>query len=178
VATLAICTLGDDRPGIIAAVTGVLLRAGCNVEDSAMTRLRGTFAMMLVVDSPIEADALEEQLRDVAAELGLVVTLRPDPVAESDEPSGQQFSVSVYGADHPGIVHAVTSLLASYEVNIVDVVTHLLGARHGETHVYMMVLEVTAPPGVDEETLRAALQTLGREQGVQATITPVDAEIL
>ncbi len=175
-ATIAICTLGDDRPGIIAAVTGVLLRAGCNVEDSAMTRLRGTFAMMLVVDSPVEADALDEQLREVAQQLGLIVTLRPVPFAPDEEPEGGQFSVSVYGADHPGIVHSVTSLLASYNVNVVDVVTHLLGPD-GE-HVYVMVLEVAVPAGVDEAMLTAALNTLGEEQGVHATITPVDAEIL
>jgi glycine cleavage system transcriptional repressor len=175
-ATIAICTLGDDRPGIIAAVTGVLLRAGCNVEDSAMTRLRGTFAMMLVVDSPVDADSLDEQLREVAKELGLIVTLRPVPLEADEEPEGRQFSVSVYGADHPGIVHSVTSLLASYGINVIDVVTHLLGSDGA--HVYVMVLEVDVPASVDLDTLTAALIQLGQEQGVQATITPVDAEIL
>jgi glycine cleavage system transcriptional repressor len=174
--TLAICTLGDDRPGIIAAVTGVLLRAGCNVEDSAMTRLRGSFAMMLVVDSPVDVDELDEQLRDVAAELGLVVTVRSAPASITAVPPARQYSVSVYGADHPGIVHAVTSMLASYDVNVVDVVTHLLGPD--DAHVYVMVLEAAVPRGLDVDELAAALEALGREQGVQATISAVDAEIL
>ncbi|HMU75390.1 MAG TPA: ACT domain-containing protein, partial [Elusimicrobiota bacterium] len=32
---------GGDRPGLVAAVTRSLFDHGCNLEDSAMTRLQG-----------------------------------------------------------------------------------------------------------------------------------------
>ena len=34
-----VTALGQDRPGIVAGVTEVLYKLGCNLEDSAMTRL-------------------------------------------------------------------------------------------------------------------------------------------
>ena len=38
---VAVTAIGADRPGIVAAVTGVLVEHGANIEDSSMTILRG-----------------------------------------------------------------------------------------------------------------------------------------
>ena len=40
--------IGKDRPGIIAKVTDVLYRTGCNLEDISMTVLEQEFAMMVI----------------------------------------------------------------------------------------------------------------------------------
>ena len=53
---LALSAIGRDRPGIVAAVTRVLLDHGVNVEDSQMTILRGHFTMTLILGVPDEAD--------------------------------------------------------------------------------------------------------------------------
>jgi glycine cleavage system transcriptional repressor len=173
---LAVSTLGADRPGIIAAVSAVLLRAGCNIEESAMMRLRGEFAMMLVLDSPLAPEQLRGELRDVADTLGLVVNVQPAAEPADDDTTARRFTVSVYGADHPGIVHAVTSLLASRRVNVVDVVTHVLD-REGIA-VYVMVLEVSVPADADAVELTEALSGLAASAGVEASISAVDAEML
>jgi glycine cleavage system transcriptional repressor len=172
---LALSTLGDDRPGVIAAVSAVLLRAGCNIEESAMTRLRGEFAMMLVLDSPLTPEELRDELGDVAASLGLIVNVRP-AAEQAPEEGARLFAVSVYGADHPGIVYAVTSLLASRRVNVVDVVTHVLNSAADA--VYVMVLEVSVPADADVPELTEALVALAAAQGVEASISAVDPEML
>ena len=41
--------IGKDRPGIIAQVSGILYRGGCNLEDMSMTRLEQQLAMMIIV---------------------------------------------------------------------------------------------------------------------------------
>src|SRR5206468_4555400 len=53
---------GRDRPGIVAAVTRVLLDHGLNLEDAEMAILRGHFAVMLVLAAPDDLD--EAALRD------------------------------------------------------------------------------------------------------------------
>ncbi len=84
----AVAAVGADRPGIVAAVTRVFVDHGCNLEDSSMTILRGQFAMMLVVDAPegVGVAELEEALAAPAADLDLVVTVRPAPEPGHDEP--------------------------------------------------------------------------------------------
>src|SRR5664280_2149233 len=73
---LAITAIGDDRPGIVAAVTEVLAAVDANLEDTSMTILRGHFAMMLIVGCDRPAAEVEAAVAPVAAELDLVVSVR------------------------------------------------------------------------------------------------------
>src|SRR5205085_12312380 len=69
----ALSAVGRDRPGIVAAMSEVLLRHSANIEDSQMSILRGHFSMMLVVAVPGEADAavLREELSHAGQGLDL-----------------------------------------------------------------------------------------------------------
>ena len=182
-AHFAVTAVGADRPGIVAAVTRAFVDLGCNIEDSSMTILRGQFAMMLVVDAPagVAGAELEAALAAPASALDLVVTVRA--AAEPAEPPGPfvdagtaSWTVSVYGADHPGIVHGVASLLADHSVNIVDVSTRVVGSA--EQPVYAMVLEVAMPPGADPETIERLLEEKAAELGVTCRLHPSEADIL
>ncbi len=174
----AISAVGADRPGIVAAVTRAFVDHGCNIEDSSMTILRGQFAMMLVVDAPagVGAPALEDALAGPAADLDLVVTVRPASEAEALRPDARSWTVSVHGADHPGIVHGVTSLLAERSVNIVDLSTRVVGGP--ERALYTMVLEVTLPPGGDPAQLQRDLEAEAADLGVTCRLHPSEADIL
>ncbi len=52
-----VTALGKDRPGIVAGITKILYQLGCNLEDSAMTRLGGEFAVMLAFSASAKAGA-------------------------------------------------------------------------------------------------------------------------
>ena len=180
-AHFAVTAVGADRPGIVAAVTGAFAAHGCNLEDSSMTILRGQFAMMLVVDAPagVGQGELEAALARPAADLDLVVTVRPaaePPSGSLGEADAVSWTVSVYGADHPGIVHGLTSLLAERSVNIVDLSTRVIGTP--EDPVYTMVLEVTLPPGDDPRQLERELTTKAGELGVTCRLHRCEADIL
>jgi glycine cleavage system transcriptional repressor len=184
---VAVTAVGVDRPGIVAAVTRVFVDHGCNIEDSSMTILRGHFAMMLVVDVPpaLSAPDLEAALAEPAAALDLVVAVRPihdEPApaapaaAAAAAAPGESWTASVYGADRPGIVHGVASLLADLGVNIVDLSTRLIGDP--ERPVYAMVLDLTLPPGLDPAHLNRRLQAVAAELGVDASLHQAEADIL
>ena len=174
----AVSALGADRPGIVAGVTGVLVDVGCNLEDTSMTILRGHFAMMLVVAGPddLSADRLEDALAPVAAELDLVMAVRAIADDVPTSPVGDDWVVSVYGADRPGIVHQVTRLLAERGVNVVDLSTKVIGDP--DRPVYAMVLEVTLPKGTEPSDLEGDLRRLAEELGVECSLHPDEADIL
>jgi glycine cleavage system transcriptional repressor len=170
---IAVSAIGADRPGIVAAVAGVLVDHGCNLEDTSMSILRGHFAMMLVVAAPdgTDADALAADV--TAATPDLLVDVRPIDDGVPSSPEGEPWTVSVYGADRPGIVHRVTSLLADEGVNIVDLTTRVIGDE--ARPVYAMFLDVTVPEGA---SVADRLDALAAELGVSCTAHPVDADIL
>ncbi len=176
----AVTAVGADRPGIVAAVTSVFLENGCNIEDSAMTILRGHFAMMLVVDAPkgMSAAKLRTALGEPATALDLMVAVRPLPdlLGAVGSSAGGAYTVSVHGADHPGIVHGVASLLAANGANIVDMSTRVVG-EPGE-HVYAMVMEVDLAPGLDPEELGRQLGELAEGLDVSCSLHPSEADIL
>ena len=174
----AVTAVGADRPGIVAGVTRAFVEHGCNLEDSSMTILRGQFAMMLVVDAPagVGAGELEAALAGPAADLDLVVTVRAAAEPPAVEADIDSWTVSVYGADHPGIVHGVASLLSERSVNIVDLSTRVVGTP--ESPVYTMVLEVTLSPDGDPHQLQADLEAKAGELGVTCRLHPSEADIL
>ena len=176
----AIAAIGRDRPGIVAAVAETLLAHSLNVEDSQATILRGHFTMTLVVAVPggADVDALRADLDAVRARLGLeaLVLSELDDVDASSEPAPTHI-VSVYGADHPGIVHAASAALAERGVDITDLTTKLVD-ESADPPLYALMMELALPEELDERELRDALEAVGRGQGVEVSLRPLDADVL
>ncbi|MEA2493441.1 MAG: glycine cleavage system transcriptional repressor [Thermoleophilaceae bacterium] len=149
--------IGRDRPGIIARISKVLVEHGLNIEDSQMRILGGRSAMMLL----LRGDAREEQLlRDLltaARELGLDY-IYVHPIAEADTVRARPTHVaSLYGADRPGQVAAVADMLASLDVNISGLETHIDGRSS------VQELELVVPETVD---IRERLTAVAHERGI------------
>lgn len=174
----AVSAVGADRPGIVAAVTGVLVDTGCNIEDSSMSILRGHFAMMLVIKGPeaLDAAGLEKALAGKAGDFDLVLAVREIDDSVPTSPEGDDWTVTVYGADRPGIVHRVTQLLAEADANVVDLTTRVIGDE--DRPVYAMVIDVTLPGSVSAPELAGRLDELGSSLGVECAMHPSEADIL
>lgn len=178
---LALTAIGRDRPGIVAAASRVLLAHRANVEDSQMTILRGHFTMMLVVSVPEETDVglLRDDLEHVREELELEAILlsRLDDVDPAVEPVPTHI-VTLYGADHPGIVHAATSALADLGVDITDLTTKVAGEGGDAAPLYALMMEIAPPPSTSAAEIEAALERVGTEQGVEVSLRALEAEAL
>ncbi|MDQ4040277.1 MAG: amino acid-binding protein [Actinomycetota bacterium] len=177
----AVSAIGRDRPGIVAAVTRVLLDHDVNVEDSQMTILRGRFTMMLILATPeggIDEASLRAELQAAARGLGLdAVSLEPVAAAEEAPSVEPSHIVTVYGMDHPGIVQAVATALADASVNITDLETRLVSDDDG-ADLYAMMLEVALPAAMSQGELEAALASIPREQGVEVSIRELERDEL
>ena len=173
VAHFALSAIGRDRPGIVSGVTGTLLEHDVNIEDSQMAILRGHFTMTLVISAPelVDLATLRADLERTRERLGLdAITLSRVSEAAPEAP-GPSHIVTVYGADHPGLVYAVTAALAARGINVTDLETRLVA--DGDP-LYVMMLEVAIPAEIGEDELRALLETVGREQEVEVSVRPLD----
>ncbi len=174
----AVWAFGADRPGIVAAVTGVLFRLGCNLKDCSMTILSRHFAMMMLVEGPddLVARDLEQALGEAEATFDLTVAVRPLGEGATLVVEGEPYIVSVYGSDRPGILHRIATVLADSSVNITDVNTRIIG--EDDEPVYAMLLEVTLPRSLDPAALDNRIQAVAKELGVDASLHPADADVL
>jgi glycine cleavage system transcriptional repressor len=173
----AVSAIGRDRPGIVAAVAEGLLEVDGNVEDSRMTNLGGHFAVMLLVSTPAEygLERIEEALAPARDRLGLEALGVSEVVDADGKSAGPDHVITVYGSDHPGIVHAISTGLAAAGVNITDLQTSLGGAA--ESPIYMMLLEVEVGD-VDVEALTTHLREIAGRAEVEIEIRPLDPETL
>jgi glycine cleavage system transcriptional repressor len=166
----AVTAIGQDRPGIVAGFTKVLLDLGCNLSDCSMSLLRDQFAMILLVETPdaVRLEQLRSAIEVPAAAFDLLVETRP-VVEESHTETTSPYVLSVYGHDRPGIVHAVSRVLGDAGVNITDLRSHLAGLD-----LYAMILDIAVRPTVDFESLVRQLQEVARRLGVSLTVRSAD----
>ena len=76
--SLVMTVIGQDRPGLVESVAGLVAEHGGNWLESRMSRLGGQFAGILRVEVPAEREApLVAALKALAAQ-GLTVVVEPD----------------------------------------------------------------------------------------------------
>lgn len=176
---LVVSAIGRDRPGIVAAITRVLVEHGANLADSQMGILSGRFTMMLIVEAPddIDAGALRGDLERAAGEVGLDAILIHDVAETEQEAPEPSLIVTLYGVDHPGIVHAVAKALAEIDVNITDLNTRLI-QETGEQPLYAMMLEVAPPSGLERNELEERLRKVAGEQHLEVSVRELATDSL
>jgi glycine cleavage system transcriptional repressor len=170
---IAVTVLGDDRPGIVADVTRALDSLHGNLEDSTMTLLRGHFAMVLLMHTGADADAVEAALSHLCADGSLVINARVlDEPAHSEAVGGPSYALRVHGADRPGIVAVITSVVARRGANIVDLGTRLVDG------LYVLVAELQLPNDASVFGLEAELKSAAAELGVEVHLSEIDDDLL
>ena len=169
---LAVTVLGDDRPGIVADTTRALAGLGCNLEDSTMTLLRGHFAMVVLVRTTHTRKEVAAALDALTVDDRLAVKVRRLPEHRSTGSPGAVYTLRVHGADRPGIVAAMTTVVLTHGGNIVDLGTRLGGGT------YVLVAELVLPASASVDALEEDLSAVAREVGVDFHLWAVDDDLL
>ncbi len=177
--------VGNDKPGIIAAVTGSLYRTGCNLEAISMTILDGQFAMILglTVARGREA-AVENGLGKSLRNHGLALfwsSIRPQHPLEKSRKSSKALCVpyllTAIGKDRTGIVYHLSSALAKESLNITDLNSKILSSsgKPKDSQLYALALEFDIPEHFNVRALERRLQTHAKTLGVELTLKGVEA---
>ncbi len=120
-------------------------------------------------------DRLRSDLDSAAVELELDA-LTVHEVAEVPAATAEPTHlVTVYGADHPGIVHAAAAALAEAGCNITDLNTRLAGEAEGG--LYVLLLEAAVPPG-RSAALESALDAVGAAEQVEVSVRELEQDAL
>ena len=75
--------LGEDRVGIVAAVSNVLAESGANIEDIRQTIIGGIFSMTMLVtidEAATPFEGVQRRLSAIADDLGVQITLQREDV--------------------------------------------------------------------------------------------------
>jgi glycine cleavage system regulatory protein len=168
-AAFTLTCIGDDRPGLVAALSAAISSHGGSWERSQMARLEGKFAGILLVTAPDDrADALAADLAALKDDGLQVVLERTDEPVEHE---AVRLNLGLLGADHPGIVAEISASLAGDGIGIEELSTGLREAPMAGGMLFEARAVLQAPPGTSADSLRATLEALADELMVDLSLS-------
>jgi glycine cleavage system transcriptional repressor len=164
---------GEDRPGIVADVTGILYDHGCNLEETAMTMLAEEFTLNLLFSSgdPQVGDALQRACRRLEQEKGITAFVKS--LRERRMPDRSDFSdltLHVEGLDQAGIVYRISRFLADHGINVVDLKSQVRESPESGTNLYLMDIHLQVPPETVMEKIEDGLRSVSDELHVDISL--------
>lgn len=150
-----VTVMARDRVGIVRDASSALAGIGGNITHLSQTVMRGYFTLILSVEMPDDRTQLEiRQAVERKGEVGeLEVNVRPFADGPSSEASGRErFTLSMRGADSPGIIAGMTTYLAENGINIEDVYAYI---REGKA---LILAQVSVPEDLDIEEVQTGLE--------------------
>jgi glycine cleavage system regulatory protein len=166
---LVLTYVGDDRPGLVNAVSEKIAASGGTWLESRSARLAGKFAGILLVNVPeANVSALESSLRSLAP-AGLMLTIERGATDDAEKPA-QLIALEVLGHERPGIVRDVTQALSALGVNIEEFSSDVESAAFTGVEMFRATARLRAPEGLSPDDLRRALERLAGEIMVDLTL--------
>jgi glycine cleavage system transcriptional repressor len=169
---MIISVLGEDRPGIIAAVTKAIFERDFNIEDVSQTILQNQFSGIFIATGPksVSARDLRQAFEEATAGFDLHFHVRQLDSVEITWTSCacEPFIITTRGPDRKGLVAGVTALLARHNVNVTQLRAVFRGGEDPGRNV--MIYEVDIPLDVDLQALRRDLRDRGETLDLQISM--------
>lgn len=161
-AQLVLTAIGDDRAGLVTAMSDVVAAHGGNWERSQMAELAGKFAGIVLVTVP--EDRVDELVVALAGlkEQGLL-DVRADPAGTGASDDLPTVVLDLVGTDRAGIVRDVSRALASSGVSIDELSTTTRDAPMAGGTLFEAHATLHLPPGVSLDDVRRALEAVADE---------------
>ncbi|MGB5325736.1 MAG: ACT domain-containing protein [Pseudomonadales bacterium] len=161
-----------DRPGIVKALSDLVLMQGGSWLESSLTRLCGEFTGIVHVRIP-EANRrqLLLQLADCEAQ-GISVTIRDARWQENTRhgEAGTQLRVLVEANDREGIVDEIAGALAARQINVEKLTSSCESASMAGYPLFRANIKVRLPHDIDARQLESILESVSDD--LMVTIKP------
>lgn len=168
--SLVLTIIGDDRPGLVEAVSSAVNAHGGNWEESRMAHLAGKFAGILLVQAPQErVDALKSSLRELG-QRGLNITIEESTVSEQAA-TGATAVLELVGHDRPGIVRDISHAIARRSVNVEELRTERSSAPMSGEMLFKATIRLRFPPHLSPAQIRQELEPLAAALMVDITLS-------
>ena len=116
--TYIITFIGDDRPGLVEALSEVISAQGGNWVESRLSQLAGKFAGLISITLPeASGDELRAALKGLN-EAGISVEVTPCGKATTVSEQANIITLTILGPDRPGIVRETAAALSARKINV------------------------------------------------------------
>src|SRR5699024_730803 len=163
--TYVLTAIGDDRPGLVSALSSVVDDHGGSWVDSSLALLAGKFAGIVLVDvAESRAERFVQELATLAEQVGLRLEATAAAAASAAPPgSGPSLRLHLLWRDLTATTREVTPALAPMHATTGELRPCCREAREGGGRRDDAEARLRLAEGGDAYVLRAALQTIAAE---------------
>ena len=167
--SLVMTVIGEDRPGLVDSIAGLVAGHGGNWLESRMSRLGGHFAGILRVEVSGENElALIAELKKLGSQ-GLTVVVHPDEPKLAAAPA-RQCLLEIVGQDRPGIVREISHALAGFGVNVEELETECASAAMSGETLFKARARLSIPESCDRAQIRQQLERIAADLIVEISL--------
>lgn len=168
---LVLTAIGPDRPGLVQLLADCVARHGGNWLESRMSRLGGQFAGIVRVQVPEpRAPELRAALEQLAGQ-GLRVTVDGSAASSAGGP-GPTALLELVGHDRPGILQAVSGVLARHGVNVEELSSDCINAPMDGGRLFQARARVLVPSAAKMAAVRSDLERIASDLMVDIRLNP------
>ena len=158
--SVVITLIGDDRPGIVEEVSRIIVAHEGEWIESRMANVSGKFAGILRADLPdgqceIFADKIKSGVEGVQVTIELA--------DRETQPAGQCYRLDLVGQDRPGIIHRISSALASHGATVEDLESEVVEASMSGEKLFKANITLCLGEGGNIDELGEILEQLANE---------------
>ena len=169
---LILSIITQDRPGIVKDISEVVNNRGCNIEDSRMMVLGGSFAILMMVtgdDSAIKR--LQEREVQLNKDLDAIVQMQKASDRDAEE-HAQPYLIEVVSLDHQGIIKELSEFVSSRHINIETLNTETYAAPHTGSTMFRLEMSVNIPSSVKTGDFKNDLIDYCDQRNLDVVIEP------
>ena len=155
---LVLTVIGDDKPGLVEALSRAIASNSGNWLESSMSQLAGKFAGILRVSvADTEAEKLIAALQNLSPDLKLLIERA---AADGDGDSSLSVALNLVANDRPGIIQEISRALAGLSVNVEKLSTRCVSAPMSGETLFKAEALLKVPAGFKLERLQLELEDL------------------
>jgi glycine cleavage system regulatory protein len=167
--SLVLTVLGEDRPGLVEALSHIIAAHEGNWLESRMAHLAGQFAGILRASVPEgNAAALLTALHGLASHGLQVVVARSS--TDTPAPEARWLMLDLVGNDHLGIIRDLAQVLTQRGINIDELQTACTSTPMTGGILFKATARLRVPQEVAVTDLRTALEQLAHDLMVDITL--------
>ncbi len=170
---LVISVIGPDNAEITAQLASAAEQNQCNIEQTYMSVMAGTYVLVQLVSGKWNNLAkLEGVLSSLETKLGISIS---SSHAEKTAASSHAFtfSVEITGIDQPGIVKRLVEFFSTREIRIQNLMTTAYTTPHNTTPMFTIHMQIDIPARIHIATVREEFLDLCDEENFDGMIEPL-----
>lgn len=171
--TLVMTVIGPDRTGLVDSLARTVADQGGNWLESRMCHLGGQFAGLIQVEiEPAQVETLREHL-SLLSDSGLQISVQD---GGNTAPAPQTLvMIDLVGQDRPGLLRAITGVLAQHQLNVEELDSERTAAPQGGGTLFKANVTISVPSGADLDAIGDDLEQIATDLLVDISLAPEPA---